>query len=164
VKIEADFQREREVVVVEQATKTFKPHAGLPVQPVRPYSDSSSPTGRRRGRGNGGNRGKDRGRGTEHSQKLVGRDAFPQSDVTAAKIDTPLSVENMKAALPDIASDPPERLEHKMRLQYLLPIELVAILESGYPLQQPPVIRLSSPWLTQPIKRDLLARLQPCRC
>lgn len=156
IQIEADLQEERSVTVIEQAIRAFRPQLDITTNLTGPVKT--------RGRGRAGhNSGNGRSRASKQLVQM--RQNSPSHPNTRAIgcCDGLGNMSEVKSALPDPQTDSPPLLqEHNLRLQYLLPIELTAILDSGYPLEQPPLLQMSSPWLSPNLKKSLLARMQPC--
>jgi hypothetical protein len=64
----------------------------------------------------------------------------------------------------DLSSAPltaPPKEEHHLQLQYLLPVELIAILGCGYPIEEPPRIDLKCAWMTTDMRRAVMDRISP---
>lgn len=147
------------MTVTEQAVQAFQPHfTRLPLAPV-PVK------GRGRGRGSAQACKAGRGRGSQR-HTASGRDTATQHDNSQSlnAVDSLNNGQDPKTALPQSqpALLPPAQKDHQLKLQYLLPIELTAVLDAGYPLEQPPKLQVSSAWLSSSLKRTLLDRIQPC--
>lgn len=152
IKIEADLQEERAVTVIEQAIQTFKPQA----KPAK-VQESAARSPRGRGARGASNR---RGRGQTQSA-MNGRDAPAHPHTHSETDSSALNMSELKSVLPEVHPVPPPPLKNRLKLQYLLPIELLATLPHSYPLHSAPLVRLSSPWLSPNLKRSLLARIEP---
>lgn len=107
--------------------------------------------------------GRGRGRGRGRPIHGRGRGGAMLHQDRQQKVN-PFDMHQVHHSLPcisDPASSPIAKVEHRLSLQYLLPIELVATLDAAYPLEQPPRIELRSPWLTDNLIQIFLARLLP---
>lgn len=143
--------------VIEQAIQTFKPKNTIP---QKAYDSPAAPS-RARGRGRGV-RGQNNGRG--RGGKQLGpsqRDAPAHPSTPSNGEASSLNMTEVKSVLPEVHPVPPPPTEHKLKLQYLLPIELLAILPNSYPIHSAPLVRISSPWLSPNLRRSLLARIEP---
>lgn len=144
------------MTVIEQEIQAFKPQ----LKPTK-SQETHLPPSRGRGRGRCA-RGGHNGRGQGHKQHSAnGRDAPAHPHPCNGHDNNCLDMSKVAAVLPEVHPVPPPPQKHKLKLQYLLPIELLAILPPSYPLHTAPLVRLSSPWLSANSKRALIERIEP---
>lgn len=182
--IDIDLQKEQEVTIIEKqallpkqspstqpaaAASSTSPSSPCDVTEIRHVPGNGSSSGNsQRGRGRG--RGRARGRGKKDAQMLQTLRDVPALGTSAQT--SVFSMQCMAASLeekPEASTSTLQEAplqtsrERTTRLQYLLPVELLATLPAEYPLEKPPSVELRCRWLSRGLEEQLMARLRLCK-
>ncbi|CAD6584918.1 MAG: hypothetical protein CYPHOPRED_002886, partial [Cyphobasidiales sp. Tagirdzhanova-0007] len=154
VRVDVDLDEDREVIVVEEMVLQPEPQE-------RAKEDYGQRGGNRSGKRSRGHR-----RGGIWGRSRPNNVAFANGNDSIHKKEKAFSVEPLPAGL-DVdtveatPTIPKRSRETSVHLRYLMPVELVTLLGSGYPLEEPPVLEIQCPWMPLEIKKAVGERILP---